>query len=141
MERIGYVNRIIGDKAEVEIKRVSACGSGGCSSCAGACDVPSTFVTMPNTLEAKVGNFVEIKAKGKKMLQYTFIAYMIPFFMLVLGIIAGIQGFKHIGYANYEALGFLTGLIFLVLSFLIIRKIDQKIARTKKSQFEMIRIL
>ncbi len=141
MERVGYVSKVIGDEAKIEVKRISACGSEGCSSCAGSCNVPSIFITIPNTLNAKEGNFVEIKTKGRKVIKYTFITYMIPFFMLILGIILGIQGFKYIGVSNYENLGFLTGLVFLAISFFFIKKIDNKVAEEKSLQFEMRRIL
>lgn len=141
MERVGYVSKIIGDKAEVEVKRISACGSEGCSSCGGSCNVPSIFVTMPNTLKAEEGNFVEIKTKSKNVLKYTFVTYMIPFFMLIVGILIGMQSFKYMGFSNYENLGFLIGLVFLTLSFFIIKKIDKKVAEEKNLQFEMTRIL
>jgi len=141
VERVGYVSKVIGDKAEVEVKRMSACGSEGCSSCGGGCSVPSVFVTMPNTLKAKEGNFVEIKTKSRNVLKYTFLTYMIPFFMLIIGIIMGMGVFKYAGFKSYEGFGFLTGVIFLALSFLIIKRIDRKVAEEKNLQFEMIKIL
>lgn len=141
MERVGYVSKVVGDKAKVEVKRISACGSEGCNSCGGSCNVPSILVTIPNTLNAKEGNYVEIRTKGSRILKYTFITYMIPFFMLILGIVLGIQGFKYMGVTNYENLGFLTGLVFLAISFFIIKKIDNKVAEEESLQFEMKRIL
>ncbi len=141
MERVGYVKKVIGDEVKLEVKRVSACGHEACSSCSGSCNVPSIFITLPNTLKAKEGDYVEIRTSGKKVLKYTFLTLMIPIFMIILGIIIGLQAFKYIGIKNYENFSFIMGLIFFVLSFLIIKKIDQKVVKEKSLKFDMIRIL
>ena len=104
MEQVGYVRKIIDDKAEVEVKRISSCG-GGCSSCGGSCNVPSIIVVMNNLIDAEVGDYVEIKAKSKNIIKYALIVYMIPFVMLILGITLGMSLFQSMNISNYETCG------------------------------------
>lgn len=140
MEQIGYVRRIFNDIAEVEVRRTSGCG-GGCSSCGGGCSAPSITVPLKNTLKAQEGDYVEIKGEANKIIKYALILYIIPFAMLILGIVMGVGFFKSRGIGNYEMYGFLSGIIFLGISFLIVKKIDVNIQGKKESALEMVRIL
>lgn len=140
MEQVGYVRKIINDKAEIEVRRISGCG-GGCSSCGGSCNVPSIVVSIENSLDAKVGDYVEIKAKSKRIIKYALIVYMIPFIMLILGIILSMNLFQSMNIINYETYSFMVGLIFLGISFLIVRRIDKSIEKKDDNTMEMVRIL
>ena len=140
MEQVGYVRKIIDDKAEVEVKRISSCG-GGCSSCGGSCNVPSITVVMNNLIDAEVGDYVEIKAKSKNIIKYALIVYMIPFVMLILGITLGMSLFQSMNISNYETYGFIIGLIFLIISFIIVRRIDKSIEKKNENTMEMVRII
>lgn len=140
MEQIGYVRRTFNETAEVEVRRVSGCG-GGCSSCGGGCDAPSIVVPLKNTLQAKVGDYVEINSEAGQIIKYALILYMIPIAMLILGIGLGLTFFKSKGLVNYELYGFLSGIIFLGFSFLIVRKIDSHIRSKNKNVLEMVKIL
>lgn len=140
MEQVGYVCKIIDDKAEVEVRRISSCG-GGCSSCGGSCNVPSIIVVMNNLINAEVGDYVEIRAKSKNIIKYALIVYMIPFAMLILGIILGMNLFQSMNMSNYETYGFMIGLIFLVISFTIVRRIDKFIEKKNENTMEMVRII
>ncbi|NMB27849.1 MAG: SoxR reducing system RseC family protein [Tissierellia bacterium] len=140
MEQVGYVCKIIDDKAEVEVRRISSCG-GGCSSCGGSCNVPSIIVVMNNLINAEVGDYVEIRAKSKNIIKYALIVYMIPFAMLILGIILGMNLFQSMNMSNYETYGFMIGLIFLVISFTIVRRIDKSIEKKNENTMEMVRII
>ena len=140
MEQIGYVRRTFDNMAEVEVRRISGCG-GGCSSCGGGCSAPSIVVLLKNSIKAKEGDYVEIKGKANKIIKYALIVYMIPFAMLILGIILGMGLFKSKGIGNYETYGFLSGLVFLVISFLIVKKIDSSIQKKNEDPMEMVKIL
>jgi sigma-E factor negative regulatory protein RseC len=140
MEQIGYVTKTFDNMAEVEVRRISGCG-GGCSSCGGACNVPSITVVLKNSIEAKKGDYVEIKGKANKIIKYALIVYMIPFAMLILGIVLGMGAFKSQGIVNYESYGFITGIIFLFISFFIVRKIDKSIQKKDENAMEMVKIL
>jgi sigma-E factor negative regulatory protein RseC len=140
MEQVGLIRKVTNGIAEVEVRRISGCG-GGCSSCGGSCNMPSMVVSIENSINAKVGDYVEIKAKSKKIIKYALIVYMIPFIMLILGIILGMNLFQSMNITNYETYGFIVGLIFLGFSFFIVRKIDNSIKRKNENAMEMIRIL
>lgn len=140
MKQTGYVRNIDKNKVQVEIKRISSCG-GGCNSCGGSCDAPSIVVSMENTVDAKIGDYVEINAKSKNIIKYALVVYMIPFFLLIVGIILGMGLFQSKNIANYETYGLLVGLVFLVLSFFIVKRIDKNIEKKNESTMEIIRIL
>lgn len=126
--------------AEVEVRRISGCG-GGCSSCGGSCNAPSLIIAIENLIDAKPGDYVEIKAKSNKIIRYALIVYMIPFVMLILGIILSMSLFKSMDIVNYETYSFFVGLLFLGISFIIIKKIDTSIKKKNESAMEMVRVL
>ncbi|WP_425446016.1 SoxR reducing system RseC family protein [Dethiothermospora halolimnae] len=140
MEQIGYVSKIDGDKAQVDVRRVSSCGE-KCASCGSSCNIPATRVTLKNTVDAKEGDFVEIEMETSYVIKSAYIVYAIPLILMILGIGIGIYGFKALGFASYEILSFSTGLIALIISFFVLRKIDKKIQKENKSAFKMTRIL
>lgn len=140
MEQIGYVLKTIDNIAQVEVRRIAGC-SGGCSSCGGGCSVPSIIVSMENLIGAKEGDLVEIKAKPKNIIKYALIVYMIPFAMLILGISLSIKFLQTQNIANYETYSFMVGLLFLAVSFGIVKIIDRRIKSRNETAMEMIRIL
>ncbi|MCF6465804.1 SoxR reducing system RseC family protein [Clostridium sp. Cult2] len=140
MEQLGYVRKIIDDIAEVEVRRISGCG-GGCSSCGGGCSAPSIVIRLENRIGAKTGDFVEIKAKSRNIIKYALIAYMIPFAMLILGIVLGVNLFQSMDIDYYETLGFAMGVVFLAVSFIIVKFIDRSINKKNNNAMEMVRVL
>lgn len=139
MDQVGYILGTENGRARVEVKRLSGC-SGTCKSCSG-CDTPSVIVNLENTIGAKIGDIVEIKGQGNTILKYTFLIYMIPFAMLILGLVGGITKFKAMGYANYELYGFLVGIVFLFLSFGILKLIDNKSKARTKDMMRIVKII
>ncbi len=140
MDQIGYIRNVSNGMAEVEVRRISSCG-GSCSSCGGSCNVPSIIIQMDNLIGAKPGDYVELKGKANKIIKYALILYMIPFFMLILGIIMGISLFKSFDVNNFETYSLLIGILFLVISFFIVRRIDKFIKNKNDKAIEMVRIL
>lgn len=140
MEQIGFVRSIIDGKVELEIKRVSGCGD-NCKGCGSSCDIPAHIVTLPNKINAKIGDFVEIKGEPKKLLKYAMIVYMIPFIFLIAGIVLGNNYFKSVGNPNFELLSFLTGLISIIVSYFFIRIIDKRISKKDEQSISLVKIL
>lgn len=139
MDKVGYVIKTFGDKAQLEVRRSS--GWGGCKGCASSCDEKSHVIILKNSLNAKVGDLVEIEGEVKNILQYTFVAYMIPFIFLVAGIGLSIGYFKNSGSAHYELLSFMVGIISMSLSFFIVRTFDRNITKKNKNPIRMTRIM
>lgn len=139
MEQVGFVKNISNGKAEVEVKRISGCG-GGCKSC-GGCDTPTHVVFIKNSIDAEIGDTVEIKGETKNILKYTLIVYMIPFTMLIIGITLGMKVLKNLEVSNQELLSFLIGLVFLAFGYFIVKIFDKKIEAKDDGTITMTRII
>ena len=87
--------------------------------------VPHVLV-LPNNLNAKVGDFVQLQAQVSNLLKYTFILYMIPFMFLIGGIVIGNFIFKDLATNSREMLSFLSGLIAVGISLIILKTLDKK---------------
>ncbi|WIV10771.1 SoxR reducing system RseC family protein [Proteiniborus sp. MB09-C3] len=140
MEQIGFVITTNEDMAKVVVGRTSACGE-NCASCGSSCNTPGVSLEIRNTLGAKPGDYVELKSHTSQIIKFAAIVYLVPLLAMIAGIAGGINIFKSAGYAGYETYGFLVGLVFLGLSYIVLRIIDKKIKRKDKVIIEMTRIL
>lgn len=125
MEQVGFVRKLEGHKMELEVKRGSAWGD-GCNDCSSSCDEEKHIVIIPNNIDAKVGDFVELTAKVSNLLKYTFILYMVPFMFLIGGIVIGNYVFRDLNIDSREMLSFGSGLVFVAISLLILKIIDRR---------------
>lgn len=131
MEQTGIVTRMMENNVvELEIRRAAGCGS--CKGCASSCEVKPHYLTLKNNINAKPGDFVELRAVKKSIMKYITIIYTIPFIFLIMGIVIGNYLFKNMPTSNQELLSFGTGIIFLAISFLVVRIIDKKFAKKAK---------
>ncbi|SDZ16346.1 positive regulator of sigma(E), RseC/MucC [Proteiniborus ethanoligenes] len=140
MEQIGFVINTKNDMARVVVNRVSACG-GSCSSCGSSCNTNGVELEIKNTLGAKPGDYVELRASASQILKTAFIVYLFPLLAMIAGIAGGITVFKSKGYENYETYGFVVGLVFLGLSYVVLKIIDAKVRKNNKEIIEMISII
>lgn len=74
-------------------------------------------------------------------MKYITIIYSIPFFFLILGIIVGNMMFKGMETKNFELLSFGMGIVFLAISFFVVRIIDKRFAKKDESVIVMTRKL
>ena len=140
MDQIGYITSINGDIAEISIKRSSSCGD-KCGSCKGGCSVQGMSVKTKNTLGAKVGDYVEIRTQTSIVLKSAFLVYVLPLIMLIMGVLIGVTIFEKLGYVNYESLGFILGLVFLGLSYVVLKSMDKRFKDKNKIDFEIVNIV
>lgn len=140
MEQIGFVRKLEKGKMELEVRRPSGWGS-GCNECSGSCDVEPHIVVIPNRLDARVGDFVEIQGEVGNLLKYTFILYMIPFIFLVGGIVIGNFVFRNSTTDSREVLSFISGLVSVGISLLILKMMDNKAANKDDGTIKAVRIL
>lgn len=138
MEQVGLVKNLVGDKAVLEIQRSGACGS--CNAC-GSAESKAHIVTLKNTVNAKVGDKVELEGQSKNLFKYTLIVYLIPLVFLVAGIALGHIYFKSQGNPNYELLSFGIGLVFLGIAGIVVKFIDGKISKNDEKVIIMSKIL
>lgn len=128
MEQIGIVKEVKGSDVILEVRRASACGT-HCASCSSSCEVAPHLLTMDNKVNAKLGDIVEIQGEAKKILKYTFLIYILPLTFLILGIAFGNNYFKGRGFENYELYSFLTGIFALAISYIILKLVDNSVAK------------
>lgn len=140
MEQVGFVVSINEDMARVVVGRSSACGE-NCSSCGSNCNIHDVVLEIKNTLGAKTGDYVELKARTSQILKSAIIVYLFPLLAMIAGIVGGINFFESAGYASYETYGFIVGLLFLGLSYIVLKVVDRKIKKDNRAIIEMTRIL
>lgn len=140
MDQIGIViKEIENNRVELEVRRPS--GWGNCKGCSSSCEVKPHYLTLKNNINAKPGDFVELKAIKKSIMKYITIIYSVPFAFLIMGIVIGNMLFENMKTENYELLSFGTGMLFLAISFFVIRIIDKKFAKKNESVIVMTRKL
>lgn len=123
MEQVGKIIALKDGLATLEVRRPSACGQ-SCTACKVACDQNVGLLTLPNTIQGEVGDFVEIKTNSGEVLKYAFMAYGIPLVLFVATILIAYQVAKGAG--NRELIALACGVLSFLLSHLILKKVDAK---------------
>ena len=114
MEQLVRVRRVFNDgTAEVICIRESAC-SGDCHKCSGCgAAKESILLTVENTIDAAVGDFVNIRSETGPVLRAAVVLYMLPLVLFFAGYgLAAVQG--HSG-ALYGCLAFVISVAIIVL--------------------------
>lgn len=140
MTEVGCVKSIKGQYALVLFKRKSGCGD-NCAHCGADCSGNTSIVEIKNTLNARIGDYVQVSIEAKAFFKMTMWAYVFPLIMLIIGIVLGNNYFSKLGYKNYEFLAAAVGIIFLVLSYLVLGIIDKKMSKNSKYGLKMEKIL
>jgi len=132
MTEQGTVTEIKGNKAVVEIKRSAACR--GCRACYRSGN-DKMFIEVENRVGAEVGDKVSLDVNSKSLLIAFSTVFMIPLFFLISGFFLGnfLANLTDVGISP-QSFGFVMSLVFLGLSYLLIKKIDEKMALN--NQFE-----
>ena len=84
---------------------------------------------------------MELEAIQKSIMKYITIIYMIPFAFLILGIVLGSHLFSHLSGSSRDLSSFGIGILFLAISFVIIRIIDRRFAKNEENVIVMTRKL
>lgn len=140
MEQIGFVVATEKDIAKIIVGRASACGE-NCASCGSSCNTQGVSLEIKNTLGAKPGDYVELKSQTSRIIKSAIIVYLFPLLAMIVGIVFGINIFKNANFESYETYGFIVGLVFLGLSYIILKLVDNKIKKNNKSIIEMAKIV
>ena len=131
MNEQGYIVEIVDSvTAKLKLKRYSACAS--CGKCATTSESKDIIVEVDNTIGAKVGDRVEVNMETVNVLKAAFIAYTIPLTALLIGTIGAFYILKYLNINNIEVISGGVGLIFTLLSFLILKKNDRRFRDSKK---------
>jgi sigma-E factor negative regulatory protein RseC len=125
MKEIGRVIEKNGNKLIIELSPSSYCSS--CKLCQRG-NEDNFILEVLDKCSAKPGDFVSIEISKSSYYKATILIYIVPLIFFILGTIIGyIIGnyFKK----DSQILGFVFGLLFLSLSYLVIRFIDRKIQK------------
>lgn len=131
MRETGTIIDIKDRDAQIIIERKSSCGN--CGVCKFG-DEDKLLIEVPNTLKAEIGDIIELEMETKDVLKASAMAYLIPLFGLVLGIIIGIT-------LGSQMTAALTGIGMTAVGFVIVGVIDKKISNKGAYYPSMINII
>ncbi len=115
MER-GKVIKVDGEKIRVSFKRGAGCGS--CKACSEGQNENEMEITAYNDCNAKLNDIVEVNIETEFLLKATGIMYGIPLITMMIGFLIG----------NFvsQLVSFVTGVVFLLITYYIIKKNESK---------------
>ncbi len=137
MKETGEIVDVKGGVAHILFHRTSMCAKcGACGMLAGQNDVT---VTAKNTLNAKVGDRVEVEFAAKNALQSSLIAYVFPLIMLFVGIWLG-YAIPQTIFPVKDVFAAILGLVFAVGAFLILKLLNPVFAKKFANVYSLVRI-
>lgn len=134
MNQVGYVTKVEGDKAHIIFKRTTSCGD-KCTNCSGGCEVPPLILDIDNTLLAKPGDAVAVNMEDNTFFKFTFFAYALPLILMLLGVAIAYITTKN------EVIAAFTGLVFLAISYIILRLVNNNHVKNQSKSVTMTKIL
>lgn len=139
MTQNAVVTKLVdGGWAQIEVRRVSACGH-DCSQCGGGCaELTRTgpvTVLARNPVGAQPGDQVVVESATKSILGFAAVVYLLPLvlFFLGYGIVAAL------GAGEGAALG--TGGVCFALSLTIAVLVDRRTAKRRGELFSIVSVL
>lgn len=138
MNKSGLVVDTVDGMAKIVVVRAAGCG-GDCKSCA-SCESKDHFVELPNTVNAKVGDVVEVSANSSRIVRLAVLLYTIPLIFFLTGTIIGVLLFQKRVRA-FELYSFLTGVVFFGFSIFVLRYLDKRYGGKDSTQMEITKIL
>lgn len=128
MNKVGVITKVEDGKAVVMMASSGTCGDCGCSPLtkrqhAESGEYGKKFVVVNNTINAKVGDPVNLEFKTTKMLKASLALYILPLIMMVLGILISN---KLQGENPSDIISFISGIAALAVSYGILSIFDKK---------------
>ena len=125
MRQLAIVEELFQDYALVNVKRATACGE-NCAMCKGGCEATTKTVRAQNLVGAKPGDNVVIEIADSSVLFGALAVYIMPVF-LMLAVFLCTQIFLQ-----SELLCLLFGLLALVISLIMLKKVDNFLMKSGK---------
>lgn len=124
-----------GDRAEVAVRRQSACGH-DCAQCGGGCSEmmvePEIRVLAENVAGAQPGDTVTVESASKTVLGVAFLVYLLPFILFFTG--------YFVSSAFGEGIRLIAGGIGFVLGFVPAWLIDRRKRQYGVVQFRIVAV-
>ena len=114
-------------RVKVMIQKDSGCGS--CSTC-GGCEIKPAFYTTFTSQDLKIGDSVYLDSKTKVINKLSFLTYIVPVFMMVIGAILPNIFLKNLG-VDINILTLISVVLFLIISIFFLRLYDKKYENKK----------
>ena len=141
IEEEGIVMEVRDGSAKVSILAKNACEK--CAS-AGVChpEGEGSFMEASNPLGAKQGQKVKVIVAPQLFLKASIILYGIPMAVFVAAAIMGKNvGSAYAGEAQSDLWAFLSGMFFMLVSFLFIKRYNRKVEKTQEYKPVIVEIL
>lgn len=129
-ERAQIIRLLPKNMAEVELRGHSACTA--CGNCAFGQKKQIRY-EVQNPINAQIGDLVTLEMETKSLLSAVLIIYLLPLINLLIGYGLGSWINSRLEIWPGEGLAIISGLLFLALTFVLVRILDQRLA--KKSNF------
>lgn len=144
MNQQGYVMEIVDNKtAKLKMQRHSACAA--CGKCQTlSSETKEILVEVDNCLGANVGDHVEVNMENINVFKATTLAYIVPLVFLMIGTMISYVVLNQSMSVNKEFLEIISGgigIIAMLLSYLILKKNDDKFRESRKFIPVIVKIL
>lgn len=142
MNQQGFIIDIVDNRtAKMIMQRHSACAScGKCSKLSSECQ--DLVVEVGNSIGAKKGDYVEVSMESVKVIKATMLAYLVPLIFLLVGTILTYYILDLIKFLGpIEVISGVVGLICTCISYLLLRKNDNKFKESRQYIPEITRII
>lgn len=133
MNQQGFIIDIVDNRtAKMIMQRHSACAScGKCSKLSSECQ--DLVVEVDNSIGAKKGDRVEVSMESVQVLKATMLAYLVPLIFLLVGTILTYYILDLIKFSgSIEVISGVVGLICTGISYLLLRKNDDKFKQSRE---------
>lgn len=133
MNQQGFIIDIVDNRtAKLIMQRHSACAScGKCSKLSSECQ--DLVVEVDNSIGAKKGDHVEVSMESVQVLKATMLAYLVPLIFLLVGTILTYYILDLIKFSGpIEVISGVVGLICTGISYLLLRKNDDKFKQSRE---------
>lgn len=142
MNQQGFIIDIVDNRtAKMIMQRHSACAScGKCSKLSSECQ--DLVVEVDNAIGAKKGERVEVSMESVRVLKATLLAYSVPLIFLLIGTILTYYILDLIQFLGpIEAISGFVGLICTFISYLLLKKNDEKFKQSRQYIPKVTRII
>ncbi len=144
MNQQGYVIEIVDKKtAKLKMQRHSACAA--CGKCQTlSSESKEILVEVDNAIGAKKGDHVEVNMENINVLKATALAYIVPLIFLMVGTMGSyfiLEKLNTLQGMTLEVASGIIGIALMLISYMILKRNDNKFRESKKFIPTIVRIL
>lgn len=141
MKKVGVVINQEDGSVILRVARGTSCG-GSCSKCGSSCSDKSKIeVKVENSLDAGVGDVVELESASTVVLGTAFLFYILPILALILGMYLSNTYWIDKNQQNGEVLSLIVGFGFMIVTFLGIHIFGKFRSKGNNNMFTMTKLI